>query len=166
MKKGGFVFLTLFLLFGGRAEAQHLSHQVLVPAAGTAICSTAHLSQSIGESAITLLSSATNDLTQGFQQPRVRLIPLDQPQGSGVKAYPNPATECLNIELFGESARSYSIVLMDLSGRIVYSTELDFADTYWYVHTIPVRHYVKGFYVVRVRCTKGIIDRTFKISII
>ena len=166
MKKGGFVFLTLFLLSGGRAEAQHLSHQVLVPAAGTAICSSAHLSQSIGESAITLLSSEMNDLTQGFQQPRVRLIPLDQPQGSGVKAYPNPATECLNIELYGESARSYSIVLMDLSGRIVYTSELDFSDSYWHVHNIPVRQYVKGFYLARVRCSKGLIDRTFKISII
>ena len=166
MKKGGIVFLTLFLLSGGRAEAQHLSHQVLVPAAGTAICTSAHLSQSIGESAITLLSSDMYDLTQGFQQPRVRLVVVDQPQGSGVKAYPNPATEFLNIEIYGESARSYSIVLMDLSGRIVYSSELNFTDTYWYVHSIPVRQYVKGFYLARVRCTKGIIDRTFKISII
>lgn len=146
--------------------AQHLSHQVLVPAAGVGTCATSHLSQTIGENAVLLFSNGNNDLTQGFQQPRVKLIPIEQPQGTGVKVYPVPATDCLNIEIFGEEARSYRVIMMDISGKVVYSSDLSFSEAYWYVHNIPVRQMVKGLYVVRIRCTQGKIDRTFKVSVI
>ncbi|MDX9929734.1 MAG: T9SS type A sorting domain-containing protein [Bacteroidales bacterium] len=166
MNRGGFIIGTLLLLFGGTSIAQHLSHQVLVPAAGIAICTSSHLSQSIGENAVVILSSGNRDLTQGFQQPRIKLVNIDQPQGTGVKVYPIPASECLNIELYGEEARRYLITFMDISGRVVHSSELDFGDSYWYVHNIIVRNFVKGLYFVRVRCQSGHIDRTFKVNVI
>ncbi|MBM3419951.1 MAG: T9SS type A sorting domain-containing protein [Bacteroidetes bacterium] len=166
MNKGGVLIVTGLLLFGGPALAQHLSHQVLVPAAGVGTCSSSHLSHTIGENAVLLFTSGSNDLTQGFQQPRVKLIPLDQPQGTGAKVYPIPATECLNVEVYGDGARKYRILMMSISGKVVYSAELEFSDTYWYVHNIPVRHMVKGLYFVRIRCTEGRIDRTFKVSVI
>ncbi|MBE0674236.1 MAG: T9SS type A sorting domain-containing protein, partial [Bacteroidales bacterium] len=118
------------------------------------------------ENAVVLLTSEENDITQGFQQPRIRFMPIDQPQGTGVKVYPIPATDCLNIELYGEGARSYSVTVLTISGRVVYTTRIDFQDSYWYVHNIPVGSFVKGLYMVRVRCASGIIDRTFKISVI
>ena len=146
--------------------AQHLSHQVLVPAAGIAVCTTNHLSQTAGECAVVLLSSGRYDLTQGFQQPRIRLININQPLGTGVKVYPVPARECLNIELFGEKEMKFTLSLMDISGRIVYDERLVFDGSYWYVHTLNVRHYIKGLYFVRVRSSDGHIDRTFKVNII
>jgi hypothetical protein len=159
-------FGTLLLLFGGTTMAQHLSHQVLVPAAGIGQCSSMSLSQSLGENAVTLMVSENNDLTQGFQQPGIRLTAVDPPLGTGMKVYPVPATDCLNIELYGETARKYTVTLLSISGRVVYSKELDFQECYWYVLTVPVNDFVKGMYFVRVRCLQGEIDRTFKISVI
>lgn len=166
MNKGGVVLGMLLLLFGGTALAQHLSHQVLVPAAGIGISASSHLSQTIGENVVVILSTERNDLTQGFQQPRIKLIPIDQPQGTGVKVYPVPATDILNIELYGDHEREYTISLLDISGKLVHKQSLFFSDSYWYVHTMPVRQFVRGLYFVRVRCTEGKIDRTFKITLI
>lgn len=156
----------LLLLFGGTALAQHLSHQVLVPAAGIGISESSHLSQTIGESAVVVFTTDRHDLTQGFQQPRIKLITIEQPQGTGVKVYPVPATDYLNIELYGESEREYTISFLDISGRLVLKQELYFSDSYWYVHNMPVRHLVRGLYFIRVRCAEGKIDRTFKVTLI
>jgi hypothetical protein len=166
VNKGGTVLGVLLLLFGGTALAQQLSHQVLVPAAGIGICSSSDLSQTIGENAVVIFSTEKNDLTQGFQQPRLKLVQIDQPQGTGVKVYPVPATDFLNIELYGETEREYVLSLLDISGRLVHTEKLYFSDSYWFVHTLQVRQLVRGLYFIRVRCTEGKIDRTFKISLI
>lgn len=166
MNKGGTVLGVLLLLFGGTALAQHLSHQVLVPAAGIGMSSSSDLSQTIGESAVVIFTTDRHDLTQGFQQPRLKLIQIEQPQGTGVKVYPVPATDYLYIELYGDFEREYTISILDISGRLVHKQNLYFSDSYWYVHNMPVGHLVRGLYFIRVRCTEGKIDRTFKISLI
>jgi hypothetical protein len=157
---------TLLLLLSGTARAQHLSHQVLVPAAGITVSATVNLTQSIGENAVILMSSDNNDLTQGFQQPRIKTILDGLETGTVVKVFPVPATDILYVELHGQTAIKYKISLIDISGRLVYSTDLDFDDRYAYRHTIPVNGFVRGLYFVVIKCSKGKIDRTFKISII
>jgi hypothetical protein len=139
---------------------------VLVPAAGISESATVNLTQSIGENAVILMSSGNNDLTQGFQQPRIRNILNGGDGGTGIKVFPVPATDVLYVELNGQTAINYSVSLIDISGRVVYFTELDFDDSYSYRHTIPVNGFVRGLYFVRIKCSKGKIDRTFKISII
>lgn len=166
MNKGGIYIFTLLLFFGGRAEAQQLSHQVLVPAAGIVMSAGVCLSHTIGEPSVILLSSGFNDLTQGFQQPLIKLTPVVPPQGTGVEAYPVPASEVLYIKLYGDVPRKFSIHLLNSSGQLLYSTDIAFTDSYFYIHEIPVGHYAPGFYVVRVRCGQGLIDRTYKITII
>jgi hypothetical protein len=158
--------MLLFVMPFG-VNGQHLSHQVLTPAGGLAICSgSIYVSQTVGETAVLLFTGNNRDLTQGFQQPRVRLIPLDQPPGTGVKVYPNPAVECLNIEIFSEGERSYSVTMYNMSGMVIYSQELNFSDSHWHVHNVQVREMVKGLYIVRVRCKDGRTDRTFRVVVI
>jgi len=43
-----------------------------------------HYSQTIGESAIELLTTSDYDLTQGFQQPRLKMLPGKMPPGAGI----------------------------------------------------------------------------------
>ncbi len=166
MNKGGVYILILLLFFGGRGEAQQLSHQVLVPAAGVVLTTGVSLSHTIGEPSVVLLSSGFNDLTQGFQQPLIKLNPVVPPQGTGVEAYPVPASDFLYIKLYGEVPREFSITLLNSSGQTLYTTDIAFTDSYYYIHEIPVGSFSPGFYVVRVRCGDGVIDRTFKITII
>ncbi len=61
--------------FGGNLFSQQLSHQVLVPAAGVASNGTLSYSQSVGETAVEIITGSGFILTQGFQQPAIKLSP-------------------------------------------------------------------------------------------
>ena len=83
--------LMLFLLVSWtNVFSQQLSHQVLVPVAGLASTGSVNYSQTIGETAIVIVSSGDFLFTQGFQQPGIKKLPENPPAGSGVKVYPNP----------------------------------------------------------------------------
>jgi len=160
----GKILLLLILFSGTNAFAQQLSHQVLLPAAGVVSTVGINYSQTIGETAVTLISSADYILTQGFQQPGIKLIPEDPPLGNGVKAYPNPVVDYLTIELFGETLRSFRVTVININGTIVYTEDLSFMKKYWYKLEIPVSGLANGIYFVRVVSTDGFIGRSFKIE--
>jgi len=123
-----------------------------------------YFSQTIGESATELLNTSDYDLTQGFQQPRMKMIPGTIPPGNGINTYPNPATDLINIELYGESARSFMITVSNISGMVVYSTRVDFSDKYWYIHEIPVSTFSPGLYFIQVISKDGVLKRSFKVE--
>jgi hypothetical protein len=156
------VMLAFCLL---RANSQHLSHQVMVPAAGVIAINGVNYSQTIGETAVEIISAYDRTLTQGFQQPRmIRDDTLIPPEGTGVKVYPNPVSEYVKIELFGESARELSIMIININGTIVYSDQINFSSYYWHIEEVPVSSFIRGLYFVRVTSRDGIINRTFKID--
>jgi hypothetical protein len=160
----GKLLLLLILILGVDANSQHLSHQVLLPAAGLSTAGGVYYSQTIGETAVEIISSGDYVLTQGFQQPRLKLLPGNPPQGTGVKAYPNPAVDYVNIELFGETARDFRITIMNFNGSIIYTEDLSFSERYWHIEQIPVSSFAGGLYFVRVVSKDGIIIRSFKIE--
>jgi hypothetical protein len=144
--------------------AQQLSHQVLLSSAGVSYIGGISYSQTIGEAAVELFSTPDYVLTQGFQQPRLTLLPGTAPPGTGVKAYPSPASHIVNIELFGETGRFFRITLTNLSGNMVYSTDIGFDSKYWYIQEIPVASLSNGLYFVFITSTDGVIRRSFKIE--
>jgi len=123
-----------------------------------------HYSQTIGESAIELLTTSDYDLTQGFQQPRLKMLPGKMPPGAGINTYPNPASDYINIEFYGETARSFIITVSNISGTMVYSSGIDFSEKYWYIHEIPVSKFSPGLYFVQVISKDGVLRRSFKIE--
>lgn len=158
--------LVVFLLavFLARANSQQLSHQVLVPAANVQYISGFNYSQTIGETMVEIVSAYDHTLTQGFQQPSFENDTTIRPDGRGVEVYPNPVTDYVKIELFGESAREFSIMIININGTIVYSDQVIFTSPFWYIDEVPVTSFIKGIYFVRVMSTDGIINRTFKID--
>ncbi len=158
---------ALFVCIPATAQnGLHLSHRVMVPAAGVTAISGIHLSQTVGETAVLHFSEGNRDLTQGFQQPRLRFRPVEQPPGSGVNVYPNPAMYHLNIRVFSEGARDYIIEIYNMAGILVYNHRLSFTETHFHVHQLEVRNRVKGLHILRVRCHEGKIDRSFRILLI
>jgi hypothetical protein len=158
------IVLILILFSVTVAKTQQLSHQVLLPAAGVIYTGGISYSQTIGEEAVELFISPDYILTQGFQQPRLTLLPGVAPLGTGVKAYPNPAKDFINIELFGEKGRSFRISVSNISGSIVYSSDLCFDSKYWYIQEIPIISLSNGLYIVQVASLDGVIRRIFKIE--
>jgi hypothetical protein len=157
--------LTVLIIFSWtKAFPQQLSHQVLLPAAGVIYTAGFTYSQTIGETAVELFSSSGYFLTQGFQQPRFLMLPGVPPSGTGVKAYPNPVTDFVNVELFGETGRSIRITMSNISGNAVYSKDLSFNNGYWYIQEIPVSDLSSGLYFIVVVSKDGVLRRAFKIE--
>jgi len=164
MIRGPKVLILLLLLSSTIGFSQQLSHQVLVPAAGLATSGVINYSQSIGETAVEMINGSGFILTQGFQQPGMKNLTDPTPLGTGVEVYPNPATDFINVKLFGSDARKFRIEIINIAGTIVSSTTMDFITNYNIVQQIDITNLTFGFYFVRVASDDAKINRVFKIE--
>ena len=164
MTNGTKVLIILLLVSRVNVFPQHLSHQVMVPAAGIATNGIVSYSQTIGETAIEIISGSGFVFTQGFQQPGIKFSPETAPDGNGVNVYPNPATDFINIKLFGDVARKFRIEIINIAGAIVNSGTINFIESYYYIQRIEVDKLMNGLYFVRIVSDDGLISRTFKIE--
>jgi hypothetical protein len=161
-------FLVLVLLIiiypGTNLFSQELSQQVLVPVAGVTLTGSVNYSQTIGETAVEIISNSDYTFTQGFQQPGITVLLGNPPGGNGVDVYPNPATDNVTIKFFGENSRDFRIDILNITGTIVFTENVSFSDKYYVEKVIPVGQLNKGMYCVRVFSKDGIINRSFKIE--
>ncbi len=156
--------LVLIFVTGANVSAQHLSQQVLVAAGGVVSSGNIYYSQTIGETATEIISNFDYVFTQGFQQPGFKVSNITPHIGTGVNVYPNPATDYVNISLSGEIPRKYTIELIDITGTIIKSGNLDFFGSYNYIQQMEMSNLKRGFYFVRVLSNDKVIQRTFKIQ--
>jgi len=158
------VLILLLLSFCTAVSGQQLSNQVLVPAAGLAKVGVISYSQTIGETAVELMNGSGFFLTQGFQQPGIKATVEVPPPGTGVDAYPNPATDYLYVKMFGENARKIKIEIINFMGAVISTVDLDFTANYYYVEQIDITGLKFGIYLVRVTSNDSVISRIFKIE--
>ncbi|MCD4768987.1 MAG: hypothetical protein K8R35_02325 [Bacteroidales bacterium] len=118
LKRG--IFIYILVISCGIMYAQELSHQVLVPLALVRNQGEVTISQTVGEAMVDFVHCTSYDLTQGFQQPRVKLIDPLPPMGNGVKVFPNPVNRYLVIEMFGETSIEYDVTIFGIEGSIYY----------------------------------------------
>jgi hypothetical protein len=164
MIKGTKILLLFLLVSCTNVFSQQLSHQVLVPVAGLTSGGSVNYSQTVGETAIVIVGCTDFLFTQGFQQPGIKISPEKPPAGSGVKVYPNPVTDFLTVELFGNEARTFRIELINFRGTIIFTDEKIFSDQFWIKEPYNVENLLKGLYFVRIISEDGIINQTFKIE--
>lgn len=164
MIKKGLILIFPVIISVINGYSQQLSHQVLVPAAGVIATAGINYSQTVGETSVEIFTSSDYLLTQGFQQPRIKFIPVNIPPGHGVMIYPNPVVDIVNIVLFGETARSFKISMINISGTVIYSFEKSFTEQYYDIQEVFVNNLSRGLYFIRVLSKDGIIDRVFKIE--
>jgi hypothetical protein len=156
-----FLLLTVFLVLGKDLFSQQLTQQVLVPVAGVNSVGNINYSQTIGEAAVEIISGQDYILTQGFQQPGLKLTIEPPHAGNGLNIFPNPATDHITIKLFGDNPRDLRVDIINLSGVIVYSEKFCFTDKFYLEKDIPVSNYNNGVYYVRIMSSDKEISRTF-----
>lgn len=163
MLKGG---IFIFIIVTGTVclKAQELSHQVLVPVASTWQGGNYSLSQTVGEPVVAFVSGGNRDLTQGFQQPSMMLNPIVPPQGNGVDVYPNPVSDLLKIEMFGDVSVDYSITVFGIDGSVYFRQDYPCSGRFWRIETLDVSGFKRGIYFVRVETFPRKIGRMFKIE--
>ncbi len=164
MMKGFKILGLFFLVSWTNVFTQQLSHQVLVPLAGLYSDGNISYSQTVGETAVEIISCSDYIFTQGFQQPLVKVSSETHPEGNGIKIYPNPVTDYVTIELYGESARTFRIDFINLAGRVVRSSRVEFSDNFWFKEPQNIKNLISGFYLIRIKSEDGMINRTFKIE--
>lgn len=161
----GFKILIIGLLLSWTTGfSQQLSHQVLVPLAGVVSGSNLSYSQTVGETAVDIVGCSEYIFTEGFQQPGIKPANETPPQGTGVKVYPNPVSDFLTIELFGETARTFRVDIINVSGTVVMTERRSFSDKFWFREPQNIKDLIKGFYMVRIISEDRMINRTFKIE--
>lgn len=158
--------LIILLSFAFRSSfSQELSIQVLVPVAGVISGTSLNYSHTIGETAVEIVSCSGYVLSQGFQQPGIKVIPGKvKPEGTGVNVYPNPATEKIKVEFFGEAGRSFRIDILNIAGTVMLTEKINFQVEHWYTKELIVSDLIKGTYLVRVASHDGFVNRTFIIQ--
>ncbi len=144
--------------------SQGLSHQVIVPVGAVQCTPAIHYSQTIGEAAVEIFRNTDLVLTQGFQQPGIRLKTENAPAGNGLKVYPNPVRDYVTVELYGTGKRTFIIDFFNITGSITRTEKIEFSDTYWLCQPFSVEHYSQGLFFIRITSTDGIFNRTFKIE--
>ena len=155
--------LLLFLLLGlgKNLFSQQLTQQVLVPVAGVISAGSINYSQTIGETAVEVFSNTDFILTQGFQQPGLKLVSEPPHAGNGFNVYPNPASDHITVKLFGDVSREFRIDIINIAGTKVYTENLSFTDKFYLEKVIPVSQFKNGIYFVRVLSGDKEINRTF-----
>jgi hypothetical protein len=158
------ILILVFLVSPAVVYSQQLSNQVLVPLAGVATGTNINYTQTVGETAVEIVGCSEYVFTQGFQQPNFRIYSEEQPPGTGVKVYPNPVTDYIMIELFGDLPRTYKIEIINIAGTVVMSDRKVFSGTYWYKEPRNIEDLISGIYFIRVMSEDRIINRIFKIE--
>ena len=119
MKRKILLFLLLlpgFSLIWGQVQ---LNPTVISSAGGYTETADISLAWTLGELAVSTLSTTDMILTQGFQQPFLLDInAIDDPEFNwSVNAYPNPVSEILNLRFNIDKTMDLQLELYDITGK-------------------------------------------------
>ena len=161
-----FLIISMLLFVSGTTvlSGQSLTQQVIVPVAGLQLSTKVHYAQTVGEVAVEIIGCTEYVFTQGFQQPGIKVVKENPPPGNGIKVYPNPVSDFVTIEMFGDETRTLLIDFIGISGTVNRSEKFEFNDQYWFCQTFSVEKYSRGLFFIRIKSIDGLINRTFKIE--
>ncbi|MGM0666072.1 MAG: T9SS type A sorting domain-containing protein [Bacteroidota bacterium] len=160
----GNIILFLWATVVCSSFGQSVSHQVLAPWSNVADISDKSINQTVGESIVEILNGNNYFLTQGFNQPSVRMsVPRDG-EAKGIAAYPNPVIDILNVELSGYEMTDFELLLFGLNGTMYHRLEVSCGRDAWNKASINLGNYKRGMYFLRVRSLDNRVSRLFKIE--
>jgi len=150
------------LLFCGSASSfsQQLTPQVVASSGDYFVGASSTLSWTLGEIAIDTYVGTSNQLTQGFQQPEINFLEIEDLDSEiSMSVYPNPTSAEFNFEV-KDNSEILTIQILDASGKLIY------ADTYSgnSIKKIDLTNYADGLYLLQVSSPEKGLLKTLKIQ--
>lgn len=111
--------VLLFLLSRGHPVFSQpiVSPSVVASVGSDTLIGNTNISYTVGESVITTLTTGTNYVTQGFQQPDWLIVSIPEVGlNDDIKVFPNPSPGMVNIQV---GAQTFDAVVYDLLGKVV-----------------------------------------------
>jgi len=160
------IFFALLTMLTAWLNAQSMERWVVSGAGGTYLdnINNFQMDYTIGEPVITMASSASTILTQGFQQPFFLMTSLPEtPENhSEWSLYPNPVTEHLFIVNDKAEQGSYLIQLFDMMGQLLIETGQKAENSTPLTLMLDFDGYATGNYFVRL-LYQNMALKTFKV---
>lgn len=129
---------------------------------------TLSLSYTVGEPAVTTLLSinGTLILTQGFQQPEILPVGIDDPYELLVdySIFPNPTTEVLNVKLSADIPVDLKLAVVDVRGRSTGLTIQEIRVVGEKTTIFNLGTLADGFYFLNVLTNSGELVQSFKVQ--
>lgn len=121
-------------------HAQTLTNQVVANSGNTFSSSVLNAEQTTGESLTTTIQAVNLIVTQGFHQPNLFTVGVEEKETTSLTLWPNPASESVTIS--GSKQPIERIEIFDAAGKLVV--------THTQKNTFSVAPLAAGSYVVRV----------------
>lgn len=123
------------------------AQQVIATAGSTLVNSNGSMSFTIGEGLTQAFTNGDKVITQGFQQPNliVSMLIVFKEIEFTIDAYPNPATDILNIQVGRENVNGLKYKLFDLNGRLLKNKDIEALET-----QVPFMEFPNGIYILSI----------------
>jgi len=105
--------ILILLTLTVKSFSQSVFRQVVASGGNIAVVSGINVTSTIGQVPFQTLSESSNTITQGFEQPGIR-IPVNP--GEFIQAYPNPVNDKLNLIFSVAFPKDFTISIFNLSG--------------------------------------------------
>jgi len=129
-----FLFI-LCILFFTKIDAQ----EVITSAGAYSSTGSGSLSWTIGEGVTETFSNSNYTLTQGFQQSRLTVTAIDEIANLSfvITAFPNPATDYIQLKVGTKDFQSMDYQLFDTSGKMIARKQLEECETEISLNELP-----------------------------
>lgn len=153
------------VLTAGVSLAQTLSPTVIGSAGETTYGGSISLSWTVGEIAITTVSSAGNILTQGFHQPEngITIGIADPDKLISINAFPNPISENLTLAFSAEKSGNFIVEITDALGKLVKTSSI-YVGNGQTQHSISMSTFAPGAYLVKISTANGDFAKAIKLT--
>ena len=158
-----FTILGTLAFFAGLQAQVTLVNSVIASAGDYQSNGSISLSWTLGEVAVTTLTSGNYTLTQGFQQSwdlgvKVEDVKYDW----SVQVYPNPVKENLNVKFTLDKPREFSIEIMDITGKKIWVKKSQTINPNQ-IMELDFSQYKHGIYLLQIYSSDQKLHRVYKI---
>lgn len=144
--------------------AQSAERQVIGSAGGFATATDLQVSSTVGEAITVTGITGSVILTQGFQQSSSTTVSTeDVDLGLSIRAYPNPTSDAVTLDLTAEQALDIRIDLYDMLGRQMSVTERMTLNGHM-LHTVNMAGFARGNYILRLTNADGSLQKSIPIQ--
>lgn len=147
MKNITVLLASIFIVSSG--YCQSISSSVVASAGGYKEAGGISLSWTLGELATETFVTTDLILSQGFQQGYYEVTAIDDPLSKtiGLKVFPNPAIDFINIQIEDQDVKKVKIELYNMEGKLVHNEEWVNNGTVYQLH---ISNFNSSQYILRI----------------